>query len=368
MLYIDYSTLRKSLTGQITDMERTELKKWLDSSADNRAYYKRMKHFFRGAEKEITDVDANLRKFLRKTNYPLRRRAYLISSAAACVLLAFAITGGNKGDEREVIHRHDSGVILHVGKAESIALDPETHIDILTHPDFMVNQQGDMIDYRSFAEDRAQAETHTLETLRGSQYRLTLSDGTRVWLNAESKISYPAVFSGEERRVRISGELFFDIQPSEIPFILEAGGSEIRVLGTEFNVRSYDGEKVSRTTLISGKLEVAYDGQYVMLEPGEQAVMQHGGFIVKQEADITKSVAWKHGHIAFDDERLEDIMEQLKRWYDIDVEFDDQGLRDIRFTGDINQYDDINVLFRQFEKTRVVRFKASENLITVKKY
>ncbi len=193
-------------------------------------------------------------------------------------------------------------------------------------------------------EDRSARSTvlyNTMTTPRGGQYQLTLSDGTRVWLNATSSIRYPAVFSGSRREVTITGEAYLEVARNKaIPFLVSIPGqSTIEVLGTSFNVNAYENEPATKTTLVDGKIRVITGSQSSLLLPGNQAVIDQNNpaqVIHVQPADIAQSLAWKNGAFNFDKLTVMEAMRQISRWYDVDVKIGN-GLENKRFMGSVQR-------------------------------
>src|SRR5690606_18957184 len=157
----------------------------------------------------------------------------------------------------------------------------------------------------------------TLTTPRGGQYQTTLSDGTKVWLNAGSSLRYPLHFPTDKRVVTLEGEAFFEVShDTKRPFTVRVADTEIEVLGTQFNVNSY---RNVTTTLVAGSVKIANDTGQQLLKPGQEArVEEH---ITVHAADIDKVTAWKNGYFHFKDDNMMEIMDQLARWYDVDVTY-----------------------------------------------
>jgi ferric-dicitrate binding protein FerR (iron transport regulator) len=167
-----------------------------------------------------------------------------------------------------------------------------------------------------------------LATPRGRKYSITLPDGSKVWLNAVSTLRYPVQFTGNERRVQITGEAYFEIAPdSHKPFIVEAAlpnntGAEVHVLGTHFNVMAYHTEDAMKTTLLEGRIAIrpTTNGQRpTILSPGEQAQLTNNKISIYKEADLDQAIAWKNGLLSFDHADLKSVLRSVERWYDIDV-------------------------------------------------
>ena len=182
----------------------------------------------------------------------------------------------------------------------------------------------------------AEAKINTLATPRGGTFQLTLSDGTKVWLNAASSITYPSSFTGTDRKVTITGEAYFEVAKDRSkPFLVSVNDMVITVLGTHFNINAYENESQVKTTLFEGSIALK-SGQYnSLLKPGEQAESGNNGKInILQQEDLNQVIAWKTGYFNFRDADLPTVMRQLERWYDIDVRYNDQ-VPQRRFRGEL---------------------------------
>lgn len=197
---------------------------------------------------------------------------------------------------------------------------------------------------------------NTLTNPRGSQLvTLTLSDGTRVWLNAESSIRYPAVFIGGERTVEMTGEAYFEVAKDAAKlFKVTAVGQTINVLGTSFNVNAYVDEPDVSTTLVEGKVQVEIQGTGKVLTPGMQlaASRQNQGISVTQGANIEKVLAWKNGRFAFEGADVQTVMRQLARWYDVTVSFEG-AIPHREFNGKLNKTLTLDQVLQILTKTRI---------------
>jgi transmembrane sensor len=186
---------------------------------------------------------------------------------------------------------------------------------------------------------------NTMSTPNGGQYRLTLPDGTKVWLNAASSITYPAVFVGKQRNVKIEGEVYFEVAKNkQKPFIIDIDGkSTVQVLGTSFNINSYENEADIKTTLVEGSIKLFGAGtsgsraQFAILKPGQQAIVASSASIsVISNADTEKALAWKKGWFNFNGLDLKAVMRQLERWYDIKVQYEG-NIPEVRFRGEMDK-------------------------------
>lgn len=183
---------------------------------------------------------------------------------------------------------------------------------------------------------------NTLEVPRGGEYDLVLEDGTRVWLNADSRLKYPVVFPGSERRVMLEGEAYFEVaRDTNRPFLVETGVQSLRVLGTAFNVCAYPDEPDIYTTLVHGSVALSTGGQghECVLVPGEQAVCHvHNGSFTVGKVDVSQVAAWKKGLFVFENQNLEQIMLKLARWYNVTVFFRNEAAKTIEFRGNLPKY------------------------------
>jgi ferric-dicitrate binding protein FerR (iron transport regulator) len=207
---------------------------------------------------------------------------------------------------------------------------------------------------------------NTVSTPRGGKYDLILADGTRVWLNAASSITYPVVFSGTDRTVRITGEAYFEVAHDKTkPFRVTVEGQTVEVLGTHFNINGYTDEAELKTTLLEGKVKVAKGAELAFLRPGQQAVIQKNqAAIVIKDADTEEAIAWKNGLTSFKDAGIKAIMRQVSRWYDIDVEYKGEVAGQRLFTGEIPRNAELSEVLKVLELSNI-HFTANNKKIIV---
>jgi len=213
------------------------------------------------------------------------------------------------------------GAILTLADGKKIALDTVADGQVTTQGGASVTVANGALVYGDGGRDILY---NTMSTPRGRQFRLSLPDGTLVWLNAGSSISYPTVFDGPVRKVRITGEAYFEVAArADMTFQVDVGDKRVvEVIGTHFNINAYDNEKNINTTLLEGAVRVTGDRQ-VVLKPGEQAQVpaegEHATMKVIPHANVDKVMAWKNGMFDFEDASFDEIMRQFERWYDIEV-------------------------------------------------
>jgi transmembrane sensor len=211
---------------------------------------------------------------------------------------------------------------------------------------------------------------NTLSTSNGQTYRLRLPDGSLVWLNAASSIKYPASFiSSKSRKVELDGEAYFEItKDKNHPFIVKTREQQVKVLGTHFNINSYRDDPRVKTTLLEGKVSVsnASSNRTRVLSPGDQSILTGPDLRVVQ-IDTAEAIAWKNGEFMFSDQPLGDIMKSLSRWYNVEVIYKDERLKEELFGGAVSRFDDISKVLKVLQLTGHVHFKVEGRRITVMK-
>ncbi|MFC3197144.1 FecR family protein [Parapedobacter deserti] len=253
------------------------------------------------------------------------------------------VPGGN----RATLTLADGRTITLNEEQETIAINT----DNITYGDGtqLIEHSHQIDDFQQFA------------TPRGGTYRITLSDGTEVCLNADSKLRYPLQFTGNERVVELDGEAFFDVAEQQTaqgrrPFLVKTKSQIVEVLGTQFNISAYRDEAAEYTTLIEGSVRISGNDRHtVQLVPGEQGIVYEGKPHVKT-VDVSVFTAWKDGYFAFSDTHIQNVMASIARWYNIDVEYDDDEL-DAYFGGTISRFSDFETLLETIELTGSVKFK-----------
>ncbi|MEP7376367.1 MAG: FecR domain-containing protein [Chitinophagaceae bacterium] len=191
---------------------------------------------------------------------------------------------------------------------------------------------------------------NTITTPRGGEYKLTLPDGSKVWLNASSSLRFPTVFTGTERRVEVSGEAYFEVAKNRaMPFIVSVNGKqEVTVLGTHFNINAYNEEGTEKITLLEGSVMVAEKNYSITLKPGQQSALTENGF-KSQEADVEQVIAWKDGFFEFENASLETVMRGIGRWYDVDIRYQDKPETSVIFGGRISKHLPLSNVLKMLE-------------------
>ncbi len=220
----------------------------------------------------------------------------------------------------------DNNAVLTLADGSTIALNEVANGQIghQSGASITKTKNGELV--YSFAENTNTQSTaiNMVSTPKGGQYHLVLADGTDVWLNANSSIRFPAAFTGSERKVEITGEVYFEVFKNKAkPFIVSTNQAEIKVLGTHFNVNAYDDEAFEKTTLLEGAIELKRGTDKALLSPGLQASLSKSSshIAVREIDDLDAIVAWKNGYFQFDRADLQSVMRQVSRWYNVSVSY-----------------------------------------------
>jgi transmembrane sensor len=211
--------------------------------------------------------------------------------------------------------------------------------------------------------------TNNVSTPIGGLWQIALPDGTKVWLNSASSLTYPTTFRDLKKRVvQLTGEAYFEVAKDKAhPFIVKTASQSVEVLGTHFNVNSYRDEPSVKTTLAVGRVKVSNNnGQTMLLIPGQQAILTTNNTLTVIEANVEQALAWKNGRFRFKDEDIQSIMRQLSRWYDIEVQYD-PGFPKMGLNGKVSRYKNISQVLKGLEATKTVHFKVEGRRVTVMK-
>lgn len=307
----------------------------------------------------------------RKVNKYQRLRLYvtLAISAAVVVCAINMVFMWLPSLEKEVEHKmlavspdifpEKNDAYLLLGSGDTVVMAGEKQM--------FEDKDGVQIKYDNgsltYSSEKKLEETvyNTLLVPVGGECVVALADGSKVWLNADSKLKYPTRFDGEVRGIELEGEAYFEVKHGEQPFIVHTSAGDVRVLGTSFGVRVYKQEEML-TTLVSGR--VLYRGQdSVLLEPGEQAVVSLTGKVGKRNVEVDEYVGWKNGKYIFDRRPLEEIMRDFGRWYGVTVVFMQPDLKELPFTGYIKRYDKINTFLKLLESTGELSYEIEDKTI-----
>ncbi|RXQ88051.1 DUF4974 domain-containing protein [Ancylomarina salipaludis] len=367
------------LNGQLNDEQEQELNQWLETPLHRNLFEKivtkenilKMSFEYDGCDldKAWTKIEKQLlNKHLLQ--HWLAYAAILILPIAIGFLI---LTQNPQYDEvmteTTTIVPGSSHAILYFANGDVVDLKVDTSMLIRTKDHLLVRKDDEKLSINSDSLlSNKLTRLNKIVTPIGGEYQVELPDGTKVWLNADSYLEFPSVFADNQRKVIAKGELYFDVAKDEAkPFIVESQGMNLKVLGTEFNLRSYADENQVISTLVEGSVEVKNalgDGR--ILVPGKQVHIQKSDNSMQvSQANIESVIAWKNGRFIFDNRRLEDIMYDLARWYDVKIFFGNSSVKEAHFSVDVLRYGEIESILSLIEGTGDASFVIKGNVITV---
>ena len=376
----------RQVQGILDDEGQRELLEWRESSPENEVLFQRMTsrvHFEESLKVcEMTNEEMeNEWKLIRgKTIGSYRLVLKRLLPYAAILVVALLVGGIWVLGERDSLLPDDSLVakahrvkkiepqaILVMGDGTTINLKDSVSLAALVSMKMALSADEDVLTYTKGSVDTV-IEYHTMKIPRGGEYVLVLSDGTTVYLNAESELMYPVKFRGNDRRVFLKGEAYFEVTRNERkPFVVEVDEMKVKVLGTAFNVKSYVDEPGVYTTLVQGSVAILRDGQPERkIKPGEQAYYNKGvGTLSVSPVDVNEFTAWKDGLFYFKDIALEEILRIVARWYDLEIFYMNQSAKSVVYSGKLPMYSSVEDVLRKFEISGDVRFELKGRTLTV---
>lgn len=381
--------IRKSISGEITLEERKQLEDWLNESARHRELFEKYNNpaFLSSVDlekdmKESQEAYLDFMKRLKSTNTVHRfawkkyvAAAVLIAFVSVAAITVYLYNDGESHSPTELAEVTDRSVDTVPGDSTDILLITASgeKIPVQSSQKMLSVSSGSIKIGEESIEDRVQTKApdsevvyNTLKILRGKRFKMQLSDGTLVWLNADSEITFPSSFDGKERKVLAKGELFFEVTEDKAkPFIVETPTGRIRVLGTAFNVHCYKDE-VTMTTLVRGKIAYSLGEDSVILTSGQQCVVEDNRLSVR-EVDTYDYVSWIDEVLVFKDKKLDEIMNTLSRLYDVDIYYENPELKRLPFTGSFKQYENLDKIVRMIEECGLIHIRQDGNTLIISK-
>ncbi|GHT62148.1 iron dicitrate transporter FecR [Bacteroidia bacterium] len=377
-MFINFEII-KHIGRILSKEEEILLQKWLAESEEHRKLYENIKNssLYNLSEEQLNvwrEEYINKLNRLGKRRRMIRRIQIFSGAAAAIAILLWTsslflappennLTTDVKRNDRDILLTSSTGEIVEWDKIKSDTL----YIDGVA-----VAKQAYALSYPSMKQEDEAADValNRLYVPRGKEFQLELSDGTKVWLNSDTELQFSVLFSGKERRITLKGEAYFDVARDETtPFIVSIEGAEIKVLGTQFNVNTRNMEKQS-ATLITGSISITQEGQAEkILHPGETAEINRLTDEMKiLYTDTRVYTAWRYKGYLFENESLENVLEELALWYDVEIVYEDEQMKQERFSGWLQRKDDVMSILRPIEKTNYVYFSIERNKIIVKRH
>lgn len=389
--------LLKHLRQELKPAESTRLTTWVEQSDKNRQFFADINNtpalladVRAHREGQHIDLEAAWERIKAygwetepvaqpKKSFRLQWWYYL---AAAVLLIALCIPiylnrfRSTPAAEPSIVHTpkddvrpNSSHAYLTLDNGEIIALDSSQGL-LARQGNMKVEEKAGALSYST----DGQAATDTLlynkiTVPKGSDViYLQLSDQSKVWLNAGSSIRYPVVFKDDERELEITGEAYFEVAKLQGKrFVVSKGNMSVTVLGTRFNVNTYENEDDIKVTLLEGSVKVQHEQLVKIIKPGQQAVVDGSIINVVNDVDLQQVMAWKDGKFVFNNTNIQQIMHQMERWYDLSpTQFDNEAVKKWEFNGEISRYSNASKVLQLLEKTGAVKFTVEGKKITVK--
>ncbi len=327
------------------------------------------------------DIDNDWKKVANRLQKPTRKptRALLptLYRVAAVALLLFSFSyftynhiqqSRQEASVQVAIEPGTDKALLILEDGTQVALSPETPFK-----NKIAQTKGDRLEYNQI-NTQLYTVFNYLSVPRGGQYQLTLADGTKIWLNADTKIKYPVAFQpGKTRTVElIYGEVYLDVSPSTKhqgdAFKIIAQEQEVEVIGTEFNLKAYGEDAKIYTTLVEGKVQIMANGKQAYLNPSEQSVLDlSSGQLSKYQVDVNYDTAWIRGYFYFKDKPLKEIMQVLARWYDVQISFHSSELEKVKFSGLLSKKQTIEAILNGIKNTNSIdAYEIKNNTVTIR--
>lgn len=361
--------ISRHLSGTADSEQQRRLDEWLAASDENRTIFERVKA-------GMGDTLARYEHFRGRADFAavkpasrVRRRRVAVAAAAAVLIPVLVFIGVMTGRRTDTA----PGDIRHTPAVARLVMDDGRELDLSAEqavpPHATLTEQNGLavLSYAGQAQHSGDGGPilNRIVVPRGCDYRVELSDGTLVHLNAGSEIEFPVHFEGGTREVRLRGQAYFEVARDESqPFIVHTSHSDVRVLGTEFDVSDYEGFPLL-TTLVRGSVSVTdRHGHSAVLTPGEQAELTGRGIEVA-EVDTELFTAWKDGYFMFREAPLAEIMDRLSRWYDVGFVVEDPRVEEMRITAKLRKYDDINPVLDVLTTLNGLDFRTEGKTIVV---
>ncbi|MHA4893579.1 FecR family protein [Pedobacter sp. PWIIR3] len=364
--------IKKYLNNTCTPEERALLESWYNQQAGDAQNP--------AGAPDYSEIETDVWAQLKSSTVPPKRINWPAMTAAAVLIVVCSVFYyTNRISTDSAIHKAaelSAARILPGSNKAELVLEDGSVVPLVDTTSGMLTKQGGVaitklsgggLSYdASHSKPEAVVRFNTLRTPKGGQYQVDLPDGTRAWLNAASSLTYPTAFNGTERKVEVSGEVYFEVAVDKHkPFKVESAGQTIVVLGTHFNVTAYPDEQLTRTSLLEGSVKVIGAKKTVVIVPGQETVLNHSSKEISlRNFDADDVLAWRQGYFQFNNEDIRSIMRKLSRWYDLDVTYT-KNFVDQRFSGSVSRFEEASKVLRMLEFTGTVHFNTNGRRVTV---
>ena len=369
----------KKINNNLSKEDEVEFSNWIKKKEHQLYYEKALKYFKYGSDFKNDEIDIeskwkNFESKLIDSRSISKFSSNFITAVAASVTLLVIITifflnlsqDNSPLISEAVVQPGKSKATLILDDGESYELSQNNNFNISSGVT-QISNEASKISYRKEKSTNKISSSeeiyHTLEIPRGGEYFIELSDGTKIWINSDSKLRYPVEFMGQSRKIELIGEAYFEVaHNSDKPFIVTSGTQRVEVLGTSFNISSYEIDDFILTTLVEGQVKVENslnEQKSTHLKSNQQSILdKKTGLIESKEVKVDEYVAWQTGWFRFNDKSISQIMVALARWYDLEVVFENENISNKHFSGGFKRYDSFDQARKIIEQTGEINFKV----------
>lgn len=376
--FITWELIAKSFRDELRPEEEQQLKEWLHSSPQHERFYRQAMQGGNtdplvGLPESVLETKrTELLQRIRggQKHHRTRHLIQYLSYAASILLIIMVGTWlwVKRGDEGAKVPKtttmaRNENIQLRLSDGRTINLSADKEGTIQEQNGAEILQKKGKLAYRQdSSQHKKEIQYNELSVPTGGECQLVLEDGTKLWINSNTRVKYPVSFPDNKREIIVSGEIYLEVVKDGRPFLVNTGAGQVRVLGTSFGVQAY-GEEVL-TTLVSGRVRFTNKaGHKTELKAGEQAVATANGEVTKREVRVEEYVGWKDGWYIFREQRLEDVMTTLNRWYGTNVFYQNPRVKDIRFTGNLKRYESIKTFLEVLAASEDVYYKINGETI-----
>lgn len=376
--FITWELIAKSFREELRPEEEQQLKEWLHSSPQHERFYQQAMQGGNtdplvGLPESVLETKrTELLQRIRggQKHHRTRHIIQYLSYAASILLIIMVGTWlwvkteeeGTNAPQTTTMARNEN-IQLRLSDGRTINLSADKEGTIQEQNGAEIRQEKGKLAYRQDSSlHKKEIQYNELTVPTGGECQLILEDGTKLWINSNTRVKYPVRFPDNKRKIAVQGEIYLEVVKDGRPFLVNTTAGQVRVLGTSFGVQAY-GEEIL-TTLVSGRVRFTNKaGHKTELKAGEQAVATANGEVTKREVRVEEYVGWKDGWYIFREQRLEDVMTTLNRWYGTNVFYQNPRVKDIRFTGNLKRYESIKTFLEVLAASEDVHYKLNGETI-----
>lgn len=374
--------IAESVGGDIGNDSQEELDSWLNESPENLELFNKIKEdknfkewediYYRFREKQSwKKMEPKLKKGRSRNIWTIAAKFAAVMLLPLAIYLLFQLKKQQKVIEQPVtVAQFEPGkpkALLLLDNGESLELENRDTLVNLDAGSTDIRIVDNKIEYTNRIKGKRKTQYNTIQIPHRGEFFLVLSDGTKVWLNASTTMKYPVNFDDKTREVELTGEAYFEVHPdAEKPFIVKTNSVKVEVLGTHFNVKAYPDDALSQTTLSQGKVKVISEDKELVLLPDQQAnYILEGNQLSVKNVDASVFTSWKDGKFMYVDESISYILNDLRKWYDFEDLYENESLKGVRFSVNVNRYENLNEFLKIIEATGKMKFKIEGEKIII---